>query len=249
MKRLLLLTSLIALVPLAAARSLSDIQASGTIRIGTEAAYAPFTYYQGKKLTGFEIELAEAIAKQMGLKVEWIDKPFDSLLIGLGQDRFDFVIASHGITAERQKAATFASPHYCSGGLIVVKKGGPKTAAALKGKTVAVQVGTTYYDQLKKLGGLKDVKTYPQNTDALQNLRAGRVDALVSDRFAGLEALKKDQTLEAGELLFQERIGMAVAKNNPGLAKALSAALKKVQANGTYTKISKKYFGEDIRCE
>lgn len=70
---------------------------------------------EGKKLTGFEVTLAEALAKELGLKVEWTTQPFDNLLIGLQQDRYDFVIASHGITPQRAKAVDFSNPHYCTG--------------------------------------------------------------------------------------------------------------------------------------
>ena len=85
--------------------------------------------------------------------------------------------------------------------------------------------------------------------DALQALRAGRVDAMVNERFYSLEALKTAKgKLQQGDLLFQEKLGLAVAKGNSTLLKGVNGALKTVQGNGTYTKISKSYFGQDIRC-
>ncbi|MBB6098039.1 polar amino acid transport system substrate-binding protein [Deinobacterium chartae] len=250
MKKTALLVCL-ALCATASARPLEAIRSAGTIKIATEGAFPPFNYYEGKKLTGFEVELGNALAKELGLKVEWVTQPFDNLLIGLGQNRFDFVIASHGVTEERAKAVNFTNPHYCTGGVIVSKKGGPKTAAALRGKTVAVQVGTSYLENVRKVAGTKEVKTFPKDTDALQNLLAGRSDAWVSDKFVAIDAIKANTRvgLQQGDMLFQEKIAMAVAKGNTSLQGALNDALKKVQANGTYAKISKKYFDQDIRCK
>jgi hypothetical protein len=103
------------------ARPLAAIQKAGKIVIATEGQYAPFNFFQGSKLAGFEVDVAEAMAAKMGLKVEWKALSFDALLTGLKQDRWDMVIASHGITEERSKAVTFTEPHYCSGGVIVAK--------------------------------------------------------------------------------------------------------------------------------
>ncbi|GAA4022692.1 ABC transporter substrate-binding protein [Deinococcus rubellus] len=250
MKRTILaLTTLTLLAAAAQARTWDQIKASGTIKIATEGAFKPFNYFEGKKLTGFEVDLGTAIAKQLGVKVEWITQPFDNLLIGLGQDRYDFVIASHGITPERAKAVDFSDPHYCTGGAIISKPGGPKTAADLVGKTVAVQVGTTYLDNVSKIKGVKEVKTFPKDTDAEAALMAGRADAWVSDKFLGLDAVKSmPGKLVQGDLLFQEKIAMAVKKGNESLVKELNASLAKLENNGTYAKLSNQYFGQDIRC-
>lgn len=249
MKKALLL-SVFAVLTMAQARTLEQIKASGTIKIATEGAYPPFNFYKGKVLTGFEVDLANAMAKQMGLKVEWIAQPFDSLLIGLAQNRYDFVIASHGITPERAKAVDFSNPHYCSGGAIVAKVGGPKTPADLKGKVVAVQVGTSYLDNVRRVAGVKEIKTYPKDTDALQVLMAGRVNAWVTDRFVALEAVSKNPKagIKVGQLLFQEELAMAVTKGNTSLRTGLNTSLATLQKNGTYAKISKQYFGENIGC-
>lgn len=238
------------MLPVSHALPFQDIQKAGTIRIGTEGAFKPFNYFEGKKLTGFEVDLANALAKHMNLKVQWIPQSFDSLLIGLNQNRYDFVIASHGITPERQKAVDFTDPHYCTGGLIVSKPGGPKTAKDLMGKLVAVQVGTSYLDNVRKVAGVKDVKTYARDPDAEQALLSGRVDAWVSDKFLALDAIKAAGTkIQAGDLLFQEKVAMAVQKGNTTLKTELNKALKAILASGEYAKISQKYFMQDIRCK
>lgn len=249
-KALFVLTALTLLASTAQARTWEEIKKSGTIKIATEGAFPPFNLLKGKELTGFEVDLANELAKQLGLKVQWVTQPFDNLLIGLNQDRYDFVIASHGITPERSKAVDFANPHYCTGGAIVTKPGGPMNAAALKGKSVAVQVGTTYLENVRKVSGVGDVKTFPKDTDAQAALMSGRVDAWVGDKFTGLDLVKAQKgKVVQGSLLFNERIGMAVKKGNAGLLKELNASLAKAMSNGAYAKISSKYFGQDVRCK
>jgi polar amino acid transport system substrate-binding protein len=250
MKKVALTLAALTLLTTAQARTWAEIKQSGTIKIATEGAFPPFNLLKGKELTGFEVDLANALAKQLGLKVQWVTQPFDNLLIGLGQDRYDVVIASHGITPERQKAVDFTSPHYCTGGAVVTKPGGPMNAAALKGKTVAVQVGTTYLENVRKVPGVKDVKTFPKDTDAQAALMAGRVDAWVGDKFTGLDLVKAQKgKVVQGSLLFNEKIGMAVKKGNSSLVKELNAALAKAMSDGTYAKLSGKYFGTDVRCK
>lgn len=249
-KAFLALTTLVLLASSAEARTWAEIKKSGTIKIATEGAFPPFNIMKGTQLTGFEVDLANILAKNLGLKVQWVTQPFDNLLIGLNQDRYDFVIASHGITAERAKAVDFASPHYCTGGAIVTKPGGPMNAAALKGKTVAVQVGTTYLTNVQKVPGVGSVKTFPKDTDAQAALMAGRVDAWVGDKFTGLDLVKAQKgKVVQGSLLFSERIAMAVKKGNSSLLKELNAALAKTLNNGQYAKLSATYFGQDVRCK
>ena len=250
-KSALIATALLGLNGLADARSIEDIRKDGKVIIATEGQFAPFNYFQGAKLAGFEIDVAEAVAAKMGLKIEWKALSFDALLTGLRQDRWDMVIASHGITEERAKAVTFTDPHYCSGGVIIAKDASIKTAADLAGKVVAVQTGTTYLENVKKVSAVKEIKNFPQDTDARAALSSGRVDAWVTDRFVASNSLAANPGggLKMGDFLFIERIAPAVAKGNVGLAGEVNKALAAVLADGSYAAISKKWFNEDIRCK
>src|SRR6478736_6366135 len=225
------------------ARPLPDIQKSGKLLAATEGAFAPFNHFEGSKLTGFDVELAEMVAKKMGLAIEWKTIGFEALLTGLGQDRWDMVIASHGITEERAKAVTFANPHYCTGGVIISKEGRIRTAQDLTGKVVAVQTGTTYYDNAKKLP-VKEVKNFPQGASARAALETGHVDAWVTDKFVARASLAATPgtPLKTGDYLFVERIAAAVAKGNTGLVNEIDKALAAMLADGSYATISKKYF-------
>jgi len=233
------------------ARPLDAIKKDGKLIVATEGQFSPFNFFQGNKLTGFEIDVAEAVAAKMGLKIEWKTFGFDALLTGLQQDRWDMVIASHGITEERSKAVTFADPHYCSGGVIVGKGPGIRSAKDLAGKTVSVQTGTTYLENVKKVPGVKEVKNFPQDNNARAALVTGRVDAWVVDKFVAKSANEADPKsgLVIGDFIFVERIAPAVAKGNTALAQAVSQALAGIMADGTYAKISQQWFKEDVRCK
>jgi polar amino acid transport system substrate-binding protein len=232
------------------ARTLEEIKADGKIVVATEGAFAPFNYFQGAKLTGFEVELAEALAKKMGVKLEWKTISFDALLPGLAQNRWDMVLASFAITDERSKSVTFSNPYYCSGGVIVAKDPNIKEAKDLAGKVVAVQTGTTYMEKLKSMPGVKEVKNFPRDTDAHLALINGRADAWISDRFLVKSALESNPKLglKLGGYLLVEKIAAAVRKDNASLASAINKAIADVMADGTYKALSEKYFKEDIRC-
>jgi polar amino acid transport system substrate-binding protein len=250
-RRVLCALALLGLAVSVQARPFDEIKKDGTIRIATEGQFSPFNYFVGSKLTGFEIDLADALAAKMGVKVEWKALGFDALLAGLRQDRWDAVIASHGITEERAKAVTFADPHYCSGGVVVAMVATIRTANDLQGKTVAVQTGTTYLENVKKLPGIKEVKNFPQDSDARSSLVTGRVDAWVTDRFVASNSLAANPAagMKIGEFVFVERIAAAVGKGNTSLASEWNKALAALLADGSYEKISTKWFKEDIRCK
>jgi polar amino acid transport system substrate-binding protein len=232
------------------ARTFEEIKADGKIVVASEGAFPPFNFFQGPKLSGFEIDVAEALAKKMGVAIEWRALSFDALLAGLRQDRWDLVIASFGVTPERAKAVTFTDPHYCSGGVIVAKDPAIRTVQDLAGKTVAVQTGTTYLENVKKLSGLGEVKNFPKDTDARAALLGGRVQVWVTDRFVAKGALEADPGagLKMGDFVFVEKIACAVKKGNTSLEQAVNKALAELLADGTYEAISRKWMKEDIRC-
>ena len=233
------------------ARDWNAIKDSGTIIAATEGAFYPFNYFEGSKLTGYEVDVAEAVANKLGLKLEWRVVSFDAQLASIRQDRFDFAIASHGFTEERAKAVDFASPHYCTGGQIAAPKDGALTAAALKGKTVGVQLATSYFDAAKKIEGVKDVKTYKSDPEAFSALRAKKIDAWISDKFTVMETLKKNQKagIVSGEQVFVERVSLIMRKNNKEFMEKINQAMADLTKDGTLKSISEKYFKSDITCK
>lgn len=233
------------------ARPFAEIEKSGTLILATGGEFPPFNYFEGKKLSGFEVELAEIIVKKMGLKPEWKTISFDSLLAGLQQDRWDLVISSHGITETRAKAVDFVSPHYCSGSSIVSRDPAIHRPADLDGQVVGVQTGSTYLENVRKLTKPKEIKNFPQDRDVRTALTTGRVDAWVTDKFVALAAVKSnpEAKLRVGDLLFVERIAAATARGNTALVDAYNKALADALSDGSYAALSIKYFGEDVRCK
>ena len=118
------------------------------LRVGTEPAFAPFEFPKegSKELTGFDIELIQAIGKQMGTKVEIAGMGFDALIPALNAGNIDAAIAGMTITEERKKAVTFSDPYYTSGLIVMVKKDNTavKSVDDLKGKRIAAQIGTRF---------------------------------------------------------------------------------------------------------
>lgn len=241
----------LALAAAAQAKTFDEIKKQGKIVVATEGQYPPYNFFQGAKLAGFEVELAEAMAKKWGVAVEWKALSFDALLAGLHHGRWDMVIAGHAVTDERAKAVTFTEPHFCGRGIIVSKGAPMQGPAALVGKTVAVQTGTTFLTEAQRVPGIKEVKNFPQDTDARGALISGRADAWVTDPMVARAALAANPAagMQIGGALFIERNAAAVAKGNASLAQAFNSALKDLQADGTYAALVKRHLTADVRCE
>lgn len=233
------------------ARDLEAIRKDGVLRLATEGSTPPFNYFQNGHLTGFDIEIGDAIAGKLHLRSEWGAAPFDTLLIGLRQGRYDLVVMGQAITTERQIAVDFSIPYVCSGGVIVALTGGPRHREDLAGKTVGVQVGTTYLAALGHVENVGTVRTFQKDTDALQNLLGHRVDVWVSDRLTALYVARQNPSfnLQIGDALFKERDGIAIAKGQPALRDAVNVAISAMLSDGTYAVIAKRHFGEDVHCE
>jgi polar amino acid transport system substrate-binding protein len=231
-----------------AARDLKTITSSGTIRIATEGAFPPFNDVKNGKFSGFEVELAEAISKKLGVKVVWSKTEFDSLLVTLQKDQSDLVIASHSITPEREKIVNFSQPHYCTGTVIVSKNVVLKNFKDLSGKIVGVASSSTQSKLVRTLPGLKGLISYKSEAESLAALKSGQVDATLNDFFGALYAIKSNPELKMSSRLVAEVVAMAVKKDNRSLLGAVNSALASLLKDGTYASISKKFFSQDIRC-
>lgn len=248
----LLLVTLPVLVAPAQARTLAEIKASGVLRLATSADFEPFNFMQGGAPAGFEVDLGEAVARDMGLKVVWVVRPFDGLLRDVNErsDQIDAVLASHAITSTRAQTVDFSRPTYCTGGVILTRRGGPVTSKALVGKNLGAEAGSTYFGFLRKLSFDKTIQVYPNSTAVLQAVATGQVDAIATDKFAALDAVKtfSKANLVIGETLWKEQVAIVVRKGNTELRQALNASLNRLDINGTHTQLGRKYFGQDIGC-
>ncbi|KNH30340.1 cystine transporter subunit [Pseudomonas syringae] len=234
-----------------AGEQLQKIKDAGVINVGLEGTYPPFSFVdEAGKLSGFEVEFSEALAKELGVKVKLQPTKWEGILAALESKRLDAVINQVTITEERKKKYDFSTPYTVSGiqALTLTKnKDTIKTAADLAGKKVGVGLGTNYEQWVKENVPKADIRTYEDDPTKFQDLRVGRIDAILIDRLAALEyARKAKDTAAAGEAFSRQEAGIALRKGEPELLAAVNNAIDKLRADGTLKKLSEKYFSADV---
>jgi len=217
-------------------------------------AYKPFSFDQGGEIVGFDVDIANEIADRIGrTPVMKSPVPFDTLIQGLKAGKYDALVASHGITEEREQQVDFSRPYYRSGAQIFVEEGnttvqGPEDLDGLK---IGVVKASTYLELAKTLTDESNVTTYDSDVIALQDLTSGRLDAVITDKLVGLMArnesgLKIDAV---GDVLESDEMGIAVQEGDTELLEAINGALEDMIADGTYEEISMRWFDENILGE
>jgi polar amino acid transport system substrate-binding protein len=216
------------------------------LTVGSDIPYPPFE--QGKKgsYTGFDVELMEAIGKEIGREPEFIDSSFETIFRDVAQEKFEAVMSAATITEEREKVVAFSNPYYLSEQAILVKEGSEITGLAdLKGKTVAAQQGTTGLELGKEKAEAGELRAFPEGPDADNALKAGTVEAVIIDA-----PVAKQQAEELGGIEIVEKVpteetyGIAVAKDNTELIEQINEGLAKTMEDGTYAKVYEKWFKE-----
>ncbi|MDU9394638.1 cystine ABC transporter substrate-binding protein [Pseudomonas japonica] len=236
-----------------AGEQLQSIKDKGVINIGLEGTYPPFSFVdENGKLTGFEVELSEALGKELGVKAKVQPTKWDGILAALESRRLDAVVNQVTISDERKKKYDFSQPYTVSGiQALILKKNAAdlkiNAAADLAGKKVGVGLGTNYEQWVKKQVPQADVRTYEDDPSKFADLRNGRIDAILVDRLAALEYAQKAKDTElAGAAFSRLESGVALRKGEPELLEAINKALDKLRADGTLAKLSDKYFGADV---
>ena len=224
--------------------SLSHAQ-DNVLRVGTDATFPPMEFVDNGKRTGFDIELMEAIAKNMGKQIEWVDIDFKGLIPGLMSKRFDMAVSAIYITDERKKVVDFTDPYYAGGLVVMVKDNNAaiKKLTDLDGKKVSVQVGTKSVSYLaEKFPKVQRVEV-EKNQEMFNLVDIGRADAAVTGKPAAYQYVRTRGGLRVlEEQLTTEEYGMALRKDTPELTKAVNASIAKLKADGTYAAIVKKWF-------
>jgi len=236
---------------ISAALTLASLGASvghaqdNVLRVGTDATFPPMEFVDNGKRTGFDIELMEAIAKNMGKQIEWIDIDFKGLIPGLISKRFDMAVSAIYITDERKKVVDFTDPYYAGGLVAMVKDNNAaiKKLTDLDGKKVSVQVGTKSVSYLaEKFPKVQRVEV-EKNQEMFNLVDIGRADAAVTGKPAAFQYVRTRGGLRVlDEQLTTEEYGMALRKDTPELTKAVNASIAKLKADGTYAAIVKKWF-------
>ena len=220
------------------------------LKVGSSVDFAPFEFQDEgqKEYQGFDMDLIRAIGKEMGYDVEIQNLGFDGLIPALQGKNIDAIISGMSINDERKQNVLFSDPYYQSGLTMVVRDNETaiKSFQDLKGKKVAVQIGTTSADEVKKIDGV-EIKELNTPADCFMELKAGGVDAVVNDRPVNDYYITKNnaQGVKAlEEKLTAEDYGIAIGKDNKELQQKVNDALKKLKENGEYDKIFAKWFCE-----
>ncbi|MEH2118571.1 basic amino acid ABC transporter substrate-binding protein [Nostoc sp.] len=219
------------------------------LKVATDPTFIPFEIQTASShLEGFDIDLMNAIAKVAGFAVQFESLPFDGMISTLQAKKVDAAISGITITAERLKTIAFSRPYFKAGLAIAVREDNQniKDFNSLKGKKIAVQIGSTGADFAKTIPNAK-ISTFNSGSEFFQDLLNGNVDAVVSDAFATLYAIKNDKLKGirvVADLLTQEYYGIATPKDSPHLD-AINKAITTLLSNGTYKQIYQKWFNTE----
>ena len=231
--------------------------AQDSIKIGTEAAYKPFAWVlPSGELTGFDIDMANALCGQMGATCEIVNQSFDGLIPALNAGKIDAIIASMFITPEREEAIAFAGPYYSVPAIFVAPKDSEieATPDGLDGMTIGVQRGSTMADYVEqKIPGAR-VQFYDTLDAASLDLASGRIDVVFANSVPLQEFLDSPDGADfaqIGDPVYDPEIlgsgaGIGLRKDDTELKQKFNDALAAVIASGEYQEINDKYMKVSI---
>lgn len=223
----------------------NSVESSGVLRVGTEGTYAPFSYHDPAtgQLTGYDVDVARAVGEKLGVNVEFVETPWDSIFAALEANRFDVVANQVTISEERQQKYDLSEPYAIGEGVIVTRADDDtiRTLDDLRGKTAA-QSTTSNWAQVARDAGAR-VESVEGLTQAMALLSQGRVDVVVNDSLSIYDylATTNDTSVKiAGNTGEKSEQGFAARKNS-GLLPDLNTAIEELKADGTLAQISQKY--------
>lgn len=243
-KKMIIAMSAALLLPISGAVQAQDgkeleLLVPGVLSVATEGTYAPFSMRDPSgKLDGLEIRVMEEISRRLGLEYKPVIVKWDSVLIGLEAEQYDVISAAMDITEERQKKVLFSNGWLESGGRVVVANDSEITSPdQLPGRKVGALVASNWTKIAEALGA--EVKSYKAESDAMQDLANGQVEAVITDAVAASYAI---QTSSLPLRLIEEPVssiqkGFAIKKGKPNLARAINKALAEMIADGTYANL------------
>jgi len=217
-----------------------------TIRVATDATWPPFEIVDEttKEIVGYDIDLFNAIGEIAGLKIEFVNSPFDSLLSGIATCQFDAAISAITITEDRAKEMLFSDPYINAGQIVVVKTSNTvvKSKDDLVGLEVGAQLGTTGEIEAKAIANTT-VKPYDTVDLAFLDLQNGQIDAVIADYPTAFGFILKspDKIKAVGDVFTDESYGIAVCKTKPEIVTRINAALKQLVDEGKLVELEAKW--------
>ncbi len=232
---------------------LQRINSGGTINVGTEGTYPPFTYHdKSGTLTGYDVEVTRAVADKLGVDVDFKETQWDAMLAGLDSKRFDMVANQVSLTTpEREAKYDIASPYSWSGAVVLAPTDDNRYGSweGLKGMRTAQSLSSNYGELAQRYEA--EVVAVEGMAQAIQLVKQDRADFTMNDNLAVLDYLKKfpDGDLEiklVAPASEQRGSGLILLKGDQEVVAKLDEAMSALQADGTLTKLSQEFFGADI---
>ncbi|MNI12287.1 Glutamine-binding periplasmic protein precursor [compost metagenome] len=198
---------------------------------------------------GYDIDWGNAIAKELGVKAEFVTGEFAGLIPGLIAKKFDIVMGGVNITDERKKSIDFSVPYSQDGVVAVIKKGSNAVTDVkeLSGKVVGANSGSAFEAAVKTIGGYKELKPYPGAPQSFADLIAGRVDVVAIGKISAIDYINnapigKDLEIVGNPYDIKE-VGVAIRQQSPELKAAIDKAIEAKKKDGTYNQFTTKHFG------
>ncbi|MGS0689414.1 basic amino acid ABC transporter substrate-binding protein [Shewanella sp. 30m-9] len=213
--------------------------------VGTNASFPPFEYVggvSGDEIMGFDIDLAQQIAKDAGKTLKVENMNFDSLIVALNAGKVDFIASGMTITPERQASVNFSEPYYEATQMVLVNKDNNSINSLddLKDKHIAVQLGST--GDIMAKGYSQQVTAFNSGFEAVMELKNAKVDLVLFDSEPAISFLEKNPQLKMVELDFSpEFYGFAVAKDKAELLNSINSSLSIMKQNGGYDALVNKH--------
>ena len=224
-----------------------DASEAAKLTMATEATFPPYEYYDGDAIVGIDVEVAQAIADKLGMKLEVTDIAFDSIIPGIQTGKYDMGMAGMTVTEERQQSVAFSISYATGVQSIIVKEGSPIASyddLAAEGATykVGVQMATTGHIYAEDEFGVDRVVLFDNGNDATMALKNGKVDCVIIDNEPAKAYVATNEGLVILDSAYAvEDYAACFAKDNTELVEKFNAALQKLIDDGTVAGIIGKY--------
>lgn len=220
----------------------------GQLTTCTHLPYEPYQFRQGDKIVGFDVDMIDLVAKQLGVTQQIVDTPFDNIQSGADMNTgvCDLGAAAMTIKPSRAENIDFSESYFdATQALLVKKSSGITDVAQLTGKKVGVQNSTTGQEYAQKNAAGAQVTGFEDLGLLLTAVKTGQVDAAISDNGPSLDFAKKNPELGVTkEFDTKEKYGFGVRKGNTALTRQIDRAITTAKSDGTYDTLYKKWFGK-----